>query len=75
MTDDSIKHDSQSKTSAWISDLLQAENTEQKIKELAKDATALIQKHPWLAVAGAAALGFVLASMTQSAASRSRGAE
>lgn len=45
-----------------------------KAKEYATEATQFIQKNPWVAVAGAVVVGYLLASMTSGSRQGSRSA-
>lgn len=56
--------ESQKDPAQMLKDFLHDIQAKQKTKEWAEQANQFVQANPWMAVAGAAAIGFVLGNLT-----------
>lgn len=65
------KHSETEAEPSFTEKIFQGEDPQEKIKEWTEDAKGFVEKNPWVAVAGALALGYVLGSMM----GRRRGSE
>lgn len=56
--------ENESKISEVMEEIFQGRDPQKTVKEWADEATRFVQRNPWAAVLGAAAIGFVLGSYT-----------
>jgi ElaB/YqjD/DUF883 family membrane-anchored ribosome-binding protein len=71
MSTDDLQNDLKQKATSILNDVFQGEDPQEKMKDWANDTRQLIERHPWLAVAGALAIGYIWGSMKR----RSRGGD
>lgn len=64
MSHEDLKSDLKSKASDLMQEFLQGQDPTDKAKELAAEATEFVRRHPWAAVAGAVAIGYLLGSFS-----------
>lgn len=60
--------DEKSGARAFVEDFIQDQDPKAAMKKWADEATRLVQKHPWIAVAGAVAIGYWLGSRNSNSA-------
>lgn len=65
------KHSETEAEPSFTEKIFQGQDPQEKLKEWTEDAKDFVEKNPWVAVAGALALGYVLGSLM----SRRRGGE